>query len=122
MPTAPLRPCLEPRCPGMVVMRGRCPAHAKRYDRQRGTFRQRGYTSQWDRLAAAFKVDYPLCGMRPNRLPPVMSRCHDEGRETMAYQVDHVVPHRGDPALLWNVNNLQALCASCGAAKSQAGL
>jgi 5-methylcytosine-specific restriction protein A len=26
---------------------------------------------------------------------------------------DHIVPHRGDPALLWDPANLQALCARC---------
>jgi len=52
-----------------------------------------------------------------------MSRCHDEGRITQAFQVDHVVPHRGDQALFWaEEENWQSLCASCGSRKSAAGL
>jgi len=84
---------------------------------------RRGYTRQWDREAKAFRARFPLCGMRQNGLPPVMSRCHAEGRDTPATQTDHVVPHRGDQRLFWDRDgNWQALCASCGAAKTKAGL
>lgn len=51
-----------------------------------------------------------------------MSRCYDDDRITPAYAVDHVVPHRGDPVLMWDESNFQSLCASCHAAKSAAGL
>lgn len=61
--------------------------------------------------------------MRPNNQAPVMSECRDSGRIKAAYQVDHVVPHRGDKALFWDrEGNWQSLCASCGARKTQAGL
>lgn len=61
--------------------------------------------------------------MRPNGQRPVMSRCFDEQRVTLAYQVDHVVPHRGDQRLFWDeLGNWQALCRNCGARKSAAGL
>jgi 5-methylcytosine-specific restriction protein A len=83
----------------------------------------RGYTKRWDRAAKAFRVRYPLCGMRPGGQRPVMSRCFDEGRTTVATQTDHVQPHRGEMALFWAADtNWQALCAACGARKSQAGL
>ncbi len=66
---------------------------------------------------------YPLCGMRPGGKVPVMSQCHDEGRTTPATQTDHVIPHKGDHTLFWDSEgNWQALCAACGARKSQAGL
>ncbi len=51
-----------------------------------------------------------------------MSLCHDEGRITLGYQTDHVVPHRGNQSLFWDEGNWQTLCASCGARKSRAGL
>jgi 5-methylcytosine-specific restriction enzyme A len=52
-----------------------------------------------------------------------MSRCFDEGLVTPVYQVDHVVPHRGDQHLFWDEStNWQSLCASCGSRKSRAGL
>ena len=84
---------------------------------------QRGYTKEWDARAKAFRARYPLCGMRPSGKPPLMSKCHDEQRVTAATQTDHVRPHRGDQSLFWDEQgNWQALCASCGAAKSRAGL
>lgn len=84
---------------------------------------QRGYTKEWDTRAKAFRARYPLCGMRPSGKPPLMSKCHDEQRVTAATQTDHVRPHRGDQSLFWDEQgNWQALCASCGAAKSRAGL
>lgn len=52
-----------------------------------------------------------------------MSRCYDERRVTPATQVDHARPHKGNLDLFWDrEGNWQALCASCGARKSQAGL
>jgi 5-methylcytosine-specific restriction protein A len=51
-----------------------------------------------------------------------MSRCWEEGRTVPGYAVDHVVPHRQDPRLMWDTNNLQVLCRSCHNRKAQAGL
>lgn len=83
----------------------------------------RGYTKRWYKVTKIFLVKYPLCGDRPGGRAPVMSRCRDEGRIVAAGQVDHVVPHKGDPVLFWDEeNNWQALCASCGGRKSRAGL
>lgn len=33
--------------------------------------------------------------------------------DTSHLVADHKVPHRGDPALFWNIANLQCLCAPC---------
>jgi 5-methylcytosine-specific restriction protein A len=88
----------------------------------RRTAHQRGYTRRWAAAAKAFRLRYPLCGMRPLGQRPVMSQCYDEGRTTAATQTDHVRPHRGDPALFWDAeSNWQSLCATCGSRKSQAG-
>ncbi|WP_295219971.1 HNH endonuclease signature motif containing protein, partial [Ruminococcus sp.] len=32
---------------------------------------------------------------------------------TAATVVDHIIPHRGDPHLMWDESNWQALCKSC---------
>ena len=90
----------------------------------------RGYTKRWDRAAKAFRVRYPLCGMRPGHQVPVMSRCYELRLATNelegvvpAQQTDHVIPHRGDRVLFWDWEfNWQSLCAPCGSRKSQAGL
>lgn len=114
--------CADQLC-NRRVEDGYCPEHARTIEHARGSSNARGYTYRWQRRAARFKANFPLCGMRPDGRPPVMSACYDEGRITPAYQVDHVVPHRGDMALFWDeLGNWQSLCAACGAKKSAAGL
>lgn len=97
--------------------------HRREADKQRGSAYQRGYTRQWEKAAAQFKLEFPLCGMRPGNRRPVMSRCFDEGRSAEVFAVDHVVPHRGDMRKFWDrAGNWQSLCLACHNAKSRAGL
>ena len=127
LPSSPLAPCGTPGCPNLVP-RGRCKKHGRAHERETrgGNRRERWgglYDSRWDKASASFRAAFPLCGMRPSGRKPVMSRCHAEGRSTPTYQTDHVVPHKGDRGLFWDKeNNWQALCESCGNAKSRAGL
>jgi len=79
----------------------------------------RGYTKRWDRTAKWFRLRYPLCGMRPDGQVPVMSDCYLEKRDTPATQTDHVLPHRGDMGLFWDLRNWQSLCARCHGRKSR---
>lgn len=117
-----MRFCLYPGCPKRQ-REAYCQEHGRRHEQQaRGSSAERGYGRVWRLQAKAFLAEFPLCGMRPEGLPPVMSVCYLAGRVTAAEQVDHVVPHRGDQALFWNRRNWQALCRECGARKSQAGL
>lgn len=44
---------------------------------------------------------------------PLCEQCMKEGRYTQATVVDHIVPHRGDPALFWDPSNWQVLCKQC---------
>lgn len=118
MPGALARACAHLGCEHTQP----CPKHTREREHRRGTAYQRGYGLRWQRESALFLKRYPLCGMRPGKKAPVMSRCHDEGKVEAARQVDHVKPHRGNQELFWNRSNWQSLCASCGARKSQAGL
>ena len=106
-----------------MVARGYCPAHGQSREGGRASSNARGYTRAWGKRATRFLQAYPLCGMRPGGLAPVMSACHAAGIRTPATQVDHVIPHRGDPRLYEDLEgNGQALCASCGSKKTRAGL
>lgn len=106
-----------------MVASGRCPAHARDVDRARGSRQSRGYGNRWARRSRLFRARYPLCGMRPDGQTPVLSRCFRERVTTIADVVDHVVPHRGDPALFWDeLGNWQSLCSACHSRKSSAGL
>jgi 5-methylcytosine-specific restriction enzyme A len=122
MTTLPLRPCADPRCRERVTS-GYCAKHRKQADAKQGNARERGYTTQWDAAAKDFRRRYPLCGMRPGGLPPVMSDCFDRRLAQAATDTDHVVPHRGDQRLFWDVErNWQALCRTCHRRKTKAGL
>jgi 5-methylcytosine-specific restriction protein A len=87
----------------------RCAAHAHQLrtetDARRGSARQRGYTSAWDKARAFFLRSHPLCQC---------DQC-DEGRIRLraATVVDHKVPHRGDMKRFWDRNNWQSMATDC---------
>ena len=76
-------------------------------DRQRPSAARRGYEARWRRARDAFLARQSLC-----------VRCRAAGRLEPATVVDHVVPHRGDPALFWDEANWAALCKRCHDAKT----
>ncbi|MCB5173657.1 HNH endonuclease [Microvirga lenta] len=70
-------------------------------DRRRGSARERGYNTRWDKARKIYLQHNPLCVM-----------CQKEGRVTPATVVDHIKPHKGDTALFWDIeDNWQSLCA-----------
>ncbi|MBS6156854.1 MAG: HNH endonuclease [Sutterella sp.] len=78
-----------------------------RRKRFKGTAAQRGYGSKWQRLRAQFLKSHPLC-----------EECKRQGRLTKATDVDHIIPHHGDPKLMWDQSNWQALCHECHSRKT----
>ena len=112
MPTTPLRACLEPGCAALVV-RGRCSTHAKAYDRRRGTAAARGYDAGWTAFSKAWRQRFPLCGMRADgQLHAEHSVCVQEGRDTWAECVDHIVS-MANGGEKYDETNLQSLCLRC---------
>lgn len=59
-------------------------------------------TERWKRLRTAQKNKQPLC-----------ERCLSKGLTTIATVAHHIVPHKGDPILFWDPNNLSSSCAPC---------
>jgi 5-methylcytosine-specific restriction endonuclease McrA len=57
------------------------------------------YGRKWRKARRAYLAEHPFCVM-----------CQREGRMTLATVVDHTTPHRGSPALFWDVANWQSLC------------
>ena len=68
-------------------------------DKARGSARARGYDTRWDRESRAYKLANPLC-----------LGCRAVGRVAQTEVTDHVVPHKGDPALMWSRANWQPSC------------
>lgn len=48
------------------------------------------------------------------RMEPECRRCGEK-----ATHVDHIVPHRGDESLAFDIENTQSLCARCSNVKSR---
>lgn len=67
----------------------------------------RGYGSAWQRARKRFLEAHPFC-----------EECLEHGRYTKATDVDHIVAHRGDPELFWDVGNWRALCHACHSRKT----
>lgn len=71
---------------------------------------QRGYGYKWQRAAWHYLQEHPMC-----------VTCEEAGIDTLATVVDHIEPHRGDDTLFWDVDNWQALCATCHNRKTGKG-
>lgn len=69
------------------------------YEGRRGSARQRGYSPQWDKRSRFYRLSHPLC-----------LGCKAIGRIEQATLVDHILPHRGDPSLMWDESNWQPSC------------
>jgi len=105
--------CAEPQC-GVLVQRGRCPAHAPReraaeridYARVHAWYRSK----RWQALRRQVIDGQPFC-----------STCLRAGRRVLTVDVDHVLKHDGDPIKFWNLANLQGLCKRCHTRKTARG-
>lgn len=67
--------------------------------RRHKSARERGYNSWWDKARKRFLLTNPLCVM-----------CKRDGVDTIANVVDHIIPHKGNPALFYAQTNWQSLC------------
>lgn len=77
-------------------------AQNREADRRRGSARERGYSSKWDKASAGHIANDPLC--RYCALIDVVEP---------ATLTDHLYPHRGDQALFWNRTYWISCCKPC---------
>lgn len=67
----------------------------------------RGYGYKWQKAREAYLAKYPLC-----------AECQRLGLVTVATDLDHIVPHKGDMVLFWDRSNWQGLCHPCHSTKT----
>ena len=60
------------------------------------------YGRAWRAARAAFLAEHPTCVY-----------CERAGKLTAAEVVDHITPHKDDPAVFWDRSKWQALCKRC---------
>ena len=89
-------------------MQKRLEERRAKFDNNRPSFRERGYSSLWDRQARIYLHANPLC-----------VHCDRMGLTVSSKEVDHMVPHKGDSGLFWSKDNWQALCKSCHSKKTR---
>ncbi len=109
LPWFPDHPCAHPGCPRLVP-RGKkyCDEHATQHPEEIRPAAARGYGARWNKARKRFLEKNPLC-----------VECLKAGRYVKATDVDHIVPHRGDPKLFWDEGNWQALCHHCHSVKTR---
>src|SRR5688572_24601320 len=94
------RPCLERGCPTLVRNAIRCATHQQTHVARhaaadllrRGSARERGYDTAWEKVREIHLAEHPIC-----------QDCEAEGRTNATdLDVDHVVPFNGkaDPLRL----------------------
>jgi 5-methylcytosine-specific restriction protein A len=103
-PMAPMRPCGYPGC-ATLTDTARCERHRiqerRELEARRGSAASRGYGRRWRAARKLFLDRNPLC-----------AECQQMGRLTAATIVDHVIPHKGDTRLFWDMDNWEAICKS----------
>ena len=105
MPSRVNVPCRHPGCAALVPYGQKyCETHKKLHPEATRSATSRGYGAAWQRESKRFlqMPEHRLC-----------EECLKEGRYVKATVVDHIVPHRGDPALFWDRSNWRGLCKSC---------
>lgn len=108
MPKAPLMICRAPGCKARVRGGGLCKEHKRKAEamqrKRRGTTAERGYGAKWQRFSKWYRREHPVCcndlGVHPGIVKPTEV-------------VDHFVPHRNDPALMYDLDNLRPRCKPC---------
>lgn len=107
---ATLRYCTHPGC-GVKVTGGRCPAHTQGEAQRPNQDVRRWYrTARWAALRQHKMNENPLC-----------LDCYAFGHIEPWTDLDHRIPHRGDPALFWDPHNLEGRCHACHSAKTRRG-
>ena len=87
------------------------PLYAKRDELKQKTepklYRQRETRKDWEKLSKVFLATHPFC-----------VSCYKKGILTKSTETDHIIPHKGNIELFYDVRNLQALCKSCHSKKT----
>jgi len=113
------RPCAHAGCHEYATHGSYCEKHylqmqelieqrRKEFSRKAGkdrpTSNARGYNYRWQKTSKMYLKLHPVCVM-----------CG-----APATEVDHIIPHKGDPELMWSESNYQALCHKCHSKKTYA--
>jgi len=100
MPRKAMKPCKHPGCPNLTE--GLYCQQYQALHPQRESASKRGYNYKWRKRSQAYLRKHSLC-----------VKCLAGGKYVAATVVDHIIPHRLNPSLMWDEGNWQALCKPC---------
>lgn len=97
------RECRKLGCKNLTDSKdGYCSEHSSevylRYDKHRLSSKERGYNYRWNKYRKWYLQHHPIC-----------MKCD----KAAASVVDHIIPHKGNDDLFWDMSNHQALCKKC---------
>jgi 5-methylcytosine-specific restriction endonuclease McrA len=78
----------------------------RQVDRERGSSRERGYDSRWDKAARAYRRHHPVCEY-------CAAGAFGEIRDALSSRVDHLFPQRRHPGVFWRTCWWVASCDEC---------
>lgn len=110
----PLRKCAHPGC-NRLTADGYCPEH-----KPASGWRTGGATkpsAKWHYLYTDPRYGWVQRRTRHLLAEPFCRECAKQGIRTYATDVDHVIPHKGNPELFLH-GELQSLCHACHARKT----
>lgn len=104
MASKPNRPCSHQGCSALTKERY-CNEHKIKAIKSMPS-RQYGYLygSRWRKYRAHYLMTHPLC---------VCADCKQSEIPLPADVVDHIVPHKGDINLFWDISNHQPMAKRC---------
>lgn len=100
------RPCRHGGCMTLTT-EGYCDKHKADMNPKRDSSSARLYGHKWRKESKQFLASHPYC-----------AECARQGRRTLATEVDHIKPHRGNLKLFWDRKNWQGLCHCCHSTKT----
>ena len=113
--------CAAPGCEAVAVEgQARCASCGAEQKAQRDA--ARAAAQRTEHAAAARKLyasdRWKNAARRFLKLHPLCVDCAELGAVEPATDVDHIIPHKGDPKLFWDRSNWQALCHRCHSRKT----
>ncbi len=110
MALSPKKPCLRCRknlttltycATCMPIVEARKKKENQEYEKKRGSSRERGYDSAWQKASKAWLSKRKVC--------------HYCGKPSEC--IDHIIAHKGDKQLFWDKKNWRPSCIKCNSSK-----
>ena len=115
MTERPKKPCRNPMCSGLTINPNgycdNCQTKVKQREkavRQEYNTRRDPQTAKWTNSAR-----YKRARLHFMSHNPFCKHCSTSTRPVVSIILDHIIPHKGDASLFWDVSNWQMLCKKC---------